>query len=154
MEVKKLYLFNPFTIETSTEQEIADTYTELMNRLFEEQDTPGQIAHNIEIYSNLMFLCGEMTARITEQYDLVKTDKDIKEDQAIYTYRNRWVEENEEKPPAIAYFESMAKQTVIKQYEELAYLGAKLTRFKKAYESLEQKMNALKKKLEAIKYEI
>ena len=38
--------------------------------------------------------------------------------------------------------------------EKLAELGARLFRFKKAYESIDSKQNALKKKIEAIRYEI
>ena len=38
--------------------------------------------------------------------------------------------------------------------KKLAELGARLFRFKKAYESIESKQNALKKKIEAIRYEI
>ena len=38
--------------------------------------------------------------------------------------------------------------------EKLAELGARLFRFKKAFESIDSKQNALKKKMEAIRYEL
>ena len=155
MEVKeKLFMFNPFLISKATEQQIADTYTSLQESLIEEQDTPYMIAHNIEVYSNMCYLLGEMIARITEQYDMLKVKKDIAENQALYQLRDQWKIEKDEKPPAISYFEARAKQTVVEYYNELANLGARLYRFKKEYESTENKANALKKKLDAIKYEM
>ena len=54
----------------------------------------------------------------------------------------------------MSYFEAIAKETVETECEELAKLGARLFRFKKAYESIDSKQNALKKKIEAIRYEI
>ena len=155
MNVKeKLYMFNPFLISNATEQEIANTYSSLQESLNEETDTPFMIAHNIEVYSNMCYLLGEMIARLTEQYDKAKVAKDIEENQALYMLRDQWKMDNDEKPPAIAYFEAKAKQTVVDQYNRLADLGARLYRFKKAYESTENKANALKKKMEAIKYEM
>ena len=59
-----------------------------------------------------------------------------------------------EKPPAMSYFEAMAKEYVKEDSKKLAELGARLFRFKKAYESIDSKQNALKKKIEAIRYEI
>ncbi len=38
--------------------------------------------------------------------------------------------------------------------QKIAELGARLFRFKKAYESIDSKQNALKKKIEAIRYEL
>lgn len=151
---EKLFMFNPFLISQATEKQIADTYSNLQESLNGEQDTPYMIAHNIEVYSNMCYLLGEMIARITEEYDNLKIQKDISENQALYMLRDQWKLENEEKPPAMAYFEAKAKQTVVEEYERLASLGARLYRFKKAYESTENKANALKKKMEAMKYEM
>ena len=46
------------------------------------------------------------------------------------------------------------KEFVKEDSKKLAELGARLFRFKKAYESIDSKQNALKKKIEAIRYEI
>lgn len=54
----------------------------------------------------------------------------------------------------MSYFEAMAKEFVKEDSKRLADLGARLFRFKKAYESIDSKQNALKKKIEAIRYEI
>lgn len=147
---EEFYLFNPFKIGEAKEEEIATTYTNLQERIIEDADTPFLIAQNIELYSNMCYLLGEVIARITEQYELLKTEIGIEENQALYSFRNQWIRDNEERPPAISYFEAMAKQTVKGKSEELARLNAKLYRFKRAFESTEQKINALKFKIKSL----
>lgn len=154
MEFERLYMFNPFTIQDADNGAIADTYSKLQNELNTDVDTGFQIAKNIEIYSNMNFLLGEMIARLQQEYDTKKAEISITENKQIYMQRKQWQETNKDKAPAMSYFEAMAKEFVKNDYIELAELNSRLFRFKKAYESIENKMNALKKKLEAIKYEL
>lgn len=154
MEFEKLYMFNPFMIEKANNQEIADTYSKLQNELIENADTGFQIAKNIEIYANMNYLVGEMIARLQREYDTLKTDISITENKQIYMQRKQWQETKTEKAPAMSYFEAMAKEFVKEDSQKLAELGARLLRFKKAYESTDSKQNALKKKIEAIRYEL
>ena len=154
MEFEKLYLFNPFTIQNANSQKIADTYTNLQKEIIENADTGFQISKNIEIYANMNYLIGEMIARLQQEYDTLKTDISIQENKQVYMQRKQWQETQKEKPPAMTYFEAMAKEYVKEDSKKLAELGARLFRFKKAYESIDSKQNALKKKIEAIRYEI
>lgn len=154
MEFEKLYLFNPFTIQNADSQKIADTYTNLQKEITENADTGFQISKNIEIYANMNYLIGEMIARLQQEYDTLKTDISIAENKQIYMQRKQWQETQKEKPPAMSYFEAMAKEFVKEDSKRLAELGSRLFRFKKAYESIDSKQNALKKKIEAIRYEI
>lgn len=154
MELNKYFMFNPFVISQATSQQIADTYTKLQEQIIQDADTGFNIAKNIEIYANMNFLLGEMIARLQEQYDTLKTETNIAENKQVYMQRKQWQETNTDKAPAMSYFEAMAKEFVKKELIELAQLGARLFRFKKAYESIDSKQNALKKKLEAIKYEL
>lgn len=151
---EKLYMFNPFAIEKADSKEIGDTYSNLQDRLNIETDTPYLIAENIETYANMNFLLGEMIARIQREYDLLKNEISINENKQIYMQRKQWQETQTEKAPAMSYFEAMANEFVKEDKKKLAELGAKLFRFKKAYESIESKQNALKKKMEAMKYEL
>ena len=153
-DFEKLYMFNPFMIEKADSREIGETYSKLQEKIHKETDTPYQLAENIEIYSNMNFLLGEMIARIQREYDLLKTDISITENKQIYMQRKQWQETNTDKAPAMSYFEAMAKEYVKEDLKKLADLGSRLFRFKKAYESIESKQNALKKKMEAIKMEI
>lgn len=154
MEFNKLYMFNPFTIQNADSQKIADTYSNLQKELIENADTGFQIAKNIEIYANMNYLLGEMIARIQQEYDTLKTEISIQENKQVYMQRKQWQETQKEKAPAMSYFEAMAKEFVKEDSKKLAELGARLFRFKKAYESIDSKQNALKKKIEAIRYEI
>lgn len=154
MEFEKLYMFNPFTIQNADNQAIADTYTKLQNELTTDADTGFLLAKNIEIYSNMNFLLGEMIARLQEEYDTKKAEVSIVENKQIYISRKQWQETNKDKAPAMSYFEAMAKEYVKDDYKKLAELNSRLFRFKKAYESIDSKQNALKKKMEAIRYEL
>src|SRR5699024_4464184 len=154
MEFEKLYLFNPFTIQNANSQKIADTYSNLQKEIIENADTGFQISKNIEIYANMNYLIGEMIARLQQEYDALKTDISIQENKQVYMQRKQWQETQKKKPPAMSYFEAMAKEYVKEDSKKLAELGARLFRFKKAYESIDSKQNALKKKIEAIRYEI
>lgn len=154
MEFEKLYMFNPFTIQNADSKKIADTYTNLQNEIIENADTGFAISKNIEIYANMNYLIGEMIARLQQEYDMLKTDISIAENKQVYMQRKQWQETQKEKPPAMSYFEAMAKEYVKEDSKRLAELGARLFRFKKAYESIDSKQNALKKKIEVIRYEI
>lgn len=154
MEFEKLYMFNPFTIHNAKSEQIADTYAKLQNELKDNPDTGFEISKNIEIYTNMNYLIGEMIARIQQEYDTLKENISITENKQIYMQRKQWQETRKEKPPAMSYFEAMAKEFVKEDSKKLAELGARLFRFKKAYESIDSKQNALKKKMEAIRYEI
>lgn len=154
MKFEKLYMFNPFDIVHVDNLKISETYKNLQEQLMEDADTGYVIANNIEIYANMNYLLGEMIARIQQEYDLVKTEISIKENKQIYLQRKNWQETNKEKAPAMSYFEAIAKESVKEDSKKLAELGARLFRFKKAYESIDSKQNALKKKIEAIRYEI
>lgn len=154
MEFNKLYMFNPFTIQNADSNQISETYINLQKQLIENADTGFDIAKNIEIYANMNYLLGEMIARIQQEYDLLKTEISITENKQIYIQRKQWQEMQKEKPPAMSYFEAMASEFVKEDKKKLAELGARLFRFKKAYESIDSKQNALKKKIEAIRYEI
>lgn len=154
MEFEKLYMFNPFAIQNADSKEIAETYGKLQSELIENADTGFKLATNIELYANMNYLLGEIIARLQQEYDTLKTEISILENKQIYMQRKQWQETQKEKPPAMSYFEAMAKEFVKDNSKKLAELGARLYRFKKAYESIDSKQNALKKKIEAIRYEI
>ena len=154
MDFEKLYMFNPFTIQRADSQKIADTYIKLQDELKNDADTGFEISKNIEIYANMNYLIGEMIARLQQEYDTLKTEISITENKQIYMQRKQWQEPNKEKAPTMSYFEAMAKEFVKEDSKKLAELGSRLFRFKKAYESIDSKQNALKKKIEEIRYEI
>ena len=114
--------------------------------LFNEDFNHFNIVYDIEEF--------EANDIITHETDQKKNEIDIAENKQIYISRKQWEETNKSKAPAMSYFEAMAKEFVKEDSSKLAELSSRLFRFKKAYESIESKQNALKKKMEAIRYEI
>ena len=146
----QLYLFNPFQIKKKNEIELKDIYEEVYKTLTEEPNTMYEYAHNIEVYSNLNYIIGEIVARL--QKDVIELKTKIKIDTAITQTeeRKKW---NDGKPPAISYFEALATRFSQADINKLAEKECSLMRFKNAYKSTEEKINALKKKMDSIKYE-
>lgn len=150
---EKYYLFNPFKISSATITELSETYNNLYSQLINEPQTMFHYAHNIEIYSNLNYLIGEMIARKQYEYTTLKTKIEI--ERAIHQTEERknWNKDLYGKPPAIAYFEALATRFCQDDINILADLESSVRRFKNAYKSTEEKINALKKRMEAIKFE-
>jgi hypothetical protein len=113
-----------------------------------------ELAKDIDIFANMGYLVGEMIARYSEQVSIM--DNTVKVDYANETYRERdyYLKTHSDKAPAMAYFENKARAKLLDAYSELARMESTLQRFKFAYTSIEQKQNALKKRLEAIKFDL
>ena len=146
------YLFNPFLLMTSSDEELSKQINILAN-MYRNSDLAYDVVFNINLESDLLMIYGEFIARFQESAEISKLEANNMRDKAVYRLRKEWADTSTDKPPAMSYFEAQAEDLVkdirIKQIkaEEM------LTRFKKAYTSLETKQNALKKKLDAIKYE-
>lgn len=150
---KDLYLFNPFEIKKKTEIELKEIYEQVYNELLDEPNVMYEYAHNIEVYSNLNYIIGEIIARL--QKDVIELETKIKIDTAITqtNERKNWNTDLNGKAPAIAYFEALATRFSQNDINKLADKKCSYMRFKNAYKSTEEKINALKKKMESIKYE-
>lgn len=67
--------------------------------------------------------------------------------------KKSWNVERDGKQPAMAYFEALGTKFCEDKIKLLADKECNLKRFKNAYSSTEEKINALKKRTEAIRYE-
>ena len=112
-----------------------------------------EYATNIEVYSNLNYLVGEIIARLTRDIINIKTNIEINKSIKMVEERKLWQETMKEKPPAMAYFEALGTRFCQKDINILADMECSLKRFKNAYNSITEKINALKKKMESIKFE-
>ena len=150
---KELYLFNPFQIKKKEEKELKDIYEAVYNELIDEPNTMYEFSQNIEVYSNLNYIIGEIIARL--QKDVLELKTKIKIDTAICQTeeRKKWNVEEYGKAPAISYFEALATRFSRDDINRLADKECSLRRFQNAYNSTEEKINALKKKMEAVRYE-
>lgn len=149
----ELYLFNPFMIKKKTEIELKEIYESVYKELLDEPNTMYEYAHNIEVYSNLNYISGEIIARL--QKDVIELKTKIKIDTAIVQTEERknWNTDRDGKAPAMAYFEALGTRFSQSDINILADKECSYMRFKNAYKSIEEKINALKKKMEAIRYE-
>lgn len=149
----KEYLFNPFQIKRLNEVQLKDMYDEVFGELLDECNTMYEYSHNIEVYSNLNYIIGEIIARLTK--DILELKTKIQIDTAINMTeeRKQWDKEQYGKPPAISYFEALATRISKDDINLLADKECSLQRFKNAYHTIEEKINALKKRSESIKYE-
>jgi len=153
-DTEKLYLFNPFDIKKWSDEMIEDQVRSLIPRYNGSDDTMYGMAKNIEILANINYLFGEKIARLSKEFSLKKIDCDTKEAKQITIERKSWLKENPgEKAPAMSFFEAKAAEYVREDRDIQATKQADLTRFKNAYESYEQIANAIKKKMDAVKYE-
>jgi hypothetical protein len=152
--IEKAYLYNPFDVKEWSDKQIEEQVRALMPRYDAKETTMFGLAKNVETLANIMYLFGEMIARLTREYGLLKIDVDAKEKKQITIQRRTWVEENpNDKVPAMSFFEAKAAEFVRDDKDKLMAKYEQLTRFKQAYDSYEQIINATKKKMDAIKYE-
>ena len=149
----KKYLFNPFMIKDVSNSKLQEMYQETYEKLLEDPNSMFEYAYNIEIYSNLMYICGECIARFTREIIELKTKIQIDTAVNQTNERKSWNVERDGKAPAITYFEALATRMSKDDINKLADKECFKDRFKNAYNSLETKTNALKKKMESIKYE-
>ena len=150
--LEKIYLFNPFQIKNITNAKLQEMYQSTYEKLNAEPNTMYEFAHNIEVYSNLMYICGECIARFTR--DIIALKSKIEINSAIKTTEERKLWKKEDgKMPSIDYFKALATRFCEEDIKELADKECFLKRFKNAYNSIEEKMNSLKKKMEAVKFE-
>ena len=147
-------MFNPFRISQASDEAIINSYTNIQNSLAVDPETGFEIATNIERYANMGYLLGEMIARYKEQYNNLKSSITIQKSKQIYKQRDIWIREHNEKAPAMSYFEALAEEFVQKETAELGQMDSNIDRFKNALSSITEKQNALKKKLEIMRYEL
>ena len=152
--IEKTYLYNPFDVKIWSDEMIEKQVRALLPRYNPDDDTMYGMAKNVETLANIMYLFGEMIARLTKEYGLLKIDCDAKEKKAITVERKKWVEENpNDKCPAISFFEAKAAEYVRDDKEKVLDKYADLTRFKEASDKYEAIMNAIKKKIDSVKFE-
>lgn len=150
---EKVYLFNPFNIKNWEKIQIKEQLDELINIYNNDASTPYEHALNIENLANQMYLIGEMVARLSETVNVMKAEVSNNENLQVYKQRDIWEKTHEGKAPAMSYFQALASDFVKEDRITLAKNESDLKRFRIAYDSIEAKMNAVKKKMEAVKYE-
>jgi len=151
-QTEKLYLFNVFALKYWTNQQIKEQLDILIDKYDEDADTMSGLALNIENLANQNVLIGEMISRLTEEYICMKARLEANVNIAIVTCRSSW--DGEGKAPAMKFFEAQASALYENDRKELAEKESDMKRFRIAYDSIGEKINAIKKRMEAIKFEV
>lgn len=150
---ERVYMFNPYLMQTATDQELSAEINRLASMFRFDPNLPQDITFDINIDADLLMIYGEFIARLQKRASLKRMEADSIEDKAVYNLRRDWAKTSTEKPPAMSFFEAQARDLAKQIREEQLNAEEMLTRFKRASESVENKMNALKKQLETLKYE-
>ena len=153
MSEDKTFLFSPFDIKDWDYDEVHARYKYLQSKVYDNPISPYEVACNIENLANQNYLLGEMVARFDYEVSMFKAKIDKDYAVKVYEERDKWMVEHDSKPPAMAYFEALAEGNIFELRRELAAKQSDLKRFKIAYDSIENIMNAAKKKLEAMRHE-
>lgn len=151
-----VYLFNPYAMNKWTNEDIKKQFEILISSYDSEAGTMGGYANNIENLANQLYLISETIARLSKDVTLLKDEIETEYNKQVYIERSSWESKHDGKAPAMSYFQALANsdKKIKKMRLELAEYDSRLKRFKGAYLALEEKMNAQKKQMEALKYEL
>lgn len=151
---EKLFFFSPVEAKKADYDDLNDILNRLIGKYNYQAKLPFEVAKNIEVMSNMLFIYGIFEAKLSEEVSLLKLEADKKEAKAIYEERKKWMETHMDKPPAMSYFEALAADLVTdireKQYKQDGFREA----FRSSYESIREKINAQKRLLEAMGNEV
>ena len=153
---REVYLFNPYRMSEWTNEDIKNQFDILIDSYDSEAGTMGGYANNIENLANQLYLISETIARISKDVTLLKSEIETEYNKQVYIERSSWESKHKGKAPAMTYFQALANsdKSIMAMRQKLAEYDSRLKRFKGAYDSLEEKLNAQKKQMEALKYEL
>lgn len=150
MIMEEFNKFNPFNLKNETDDNIIDRITSLMDEIDEEADTMVVLSDNVILLTDVIYLYGELIARLQKKAALLKMQNNNEESMLAFKLKSEW---KNGKAPAIAYFNTQAAIQMTEKRNEEIEVGSQLTRIKYAYDATEEKINAVKKKIESIRYE-
>lgn len=150
----EVFLYSPYEMKRATPEEIEQEVNRLKGKYIQDAVSMWDISTNIEILANINSLYGAMISRLKQAYIFKKNEVDRKIKINMVSLRQNWNRENpKEKAPAISYFEAQAELLEEEGIKAYIQLNTDLDLFKLAYDSMAERINALKRKQDAIKYE-
>lgn len=141
-------IYNPFDVSKYTDEIIVERIKNLIDRCDDNADSVSGMTENVMNLTDVLYLYGELLTRAQKEYSLLKFQNNTKEVQLAYTLKKN----TQEKFP-ISYFNALAQQQMMEDRTREIELQQNANRFKYAYDATQEKINAIKKKIEATKYE-
>ncbi len=151
---EKVYLFNPFNLKSVSDDEIKKQLDRFETNYIFEDDTPLEIATNLELTNNARYLIGELKNRLEIRLSTSSKLNDLNEDLMTHQLRKEWSSTKTEKAPNIDYFRAIAKKKYYQDRLNELSIREDFLRCKNTYDVLEERVNILKKKYDAMKMEI
>lgn len=140
--------FDPFTVSQLTDEKIVEIITSSVAKCKPEAETVTELTENIMYLTDVLFLYGEMRSRNQERYSLLKYENDIKEKELVEELKKASTEKK-----AADFYKMEAAKQMKKDMEAEFKAQGDVKRLELAYDATQEKINAVKKKIEALKYE-
>lgn len=141
-------MYTPFNINTVSEETLVEQIESLLNSCDEEVDTPYELSENVIKLTDILYIYGELYARAQRAYALEKFQNSTNETLLAHKLKS----ESTEKMP-VGYFSALAQQQMLEQKKDEYDLQLNVSRLKYAYDATQEKINAIKKKIDAAKYD-
>ena len=151
---EETYLYSPFELKRWTAEEVEKEYYQIKKKYNPNAVAPSQHADNIDVLSQIQYLFGEMAARCEKEYALERLQVEYDEAVILKTLRKNWNEKENGKAPSIEVFKAEARVACKDKWNKVYDLEEQTSKFKSAYKSYAERINALKYKINASKLEI
>ena len=142
-------MYSPFNINSIEDEQLVKQIERLLANCNEEADTPMELSENVIKMTDVLYIYGELLTRAQREYSLAKYQNNSNEVQLAYKLKG----ETTEKFP-ITYFNSLAQIQMLDERKKEMDLQLNVNRLKYAYDATQEKINAIKKKIDSSKYDL
>lgn len=140
--------YNPYEISKYSDKQLVDQIKKIIDQCDDTKDSVSALTDDVMRLTDVLYIYGELYTRAQKEYSLLKYENGIEETQIAYKKKA----ESKEKFP-ITYFNTLAQQEMLDKKKSEIDLQLNVNRLKYAYDATQEKINALKKKIESKKYE-
>ena len=140
--------YNPFDISKYTDEQLVKHIEKLLKECDDTSENATDLAEDVLRLSDVLYIYGELQTRTSKEYSLVKYQNGIKEIKLAHELKSK----SDEKAAA-SYFSALAQEQMVIDYMRETELKANVDRYKLAYDATQEKINAIKKKIDSKRYE-
>lgn len=141
-------MYSPFNINSIKDETLVEQIEHLLSECNEGAETPMELSDNVVRMTDVLYIYGELLTRAQKEYSLAKYQNNSNEVQLAYKLKA----ESTEKMP-ITYFNSLAQIQMFDERKKEIDLQLNVNRLKYAYDATQEKINAIKKKIDSSKYD-
>lgn len=141
-------MYSPFNVKNLDDEYLVKQIEKLIDDCDESVETPMELSENVIRMTDVLYLYGELLTRVQKEYSMQKYLNGTSETQLAYKLKS----ECKEKYP-IGYFNAMAQIQMKEDKEKEINLQMNVSRLKYAYDATQEKINAIKKKIDSSKYD-